>query len=92
MRNKKFFAGINALKVSADKINENVKNEVQHPESFYITVPKENEKKKSVNPRKVLKTAGSEKKEVDYIQMTSVIIVANIEDKKITVVLQIFIR
>uniref|UniRef100_A0AC34F8D4 UDENN FNIP1/2-type domain-containing protein n=1 Tax=Panagrolaimus sp. ES5 TaxID=591445 RepID=A0AC34F8D4_9BILA len=77
--------GINALKVSADKINENVKNEVQHPESFYITVPKENEKKKSVNPRKVLKTAGSEKKEVDYIQMTSVIIVANIEDKKITI-------
>lgn len=65
---------------------EQIKHEVQHPESFYITVPKENEKEKDgETPKKSTKVANGEKKDFEYIQMTSVIIVANIDEQKITV-------
>ena len=46
-------------------------------------MPKENEK--VLNPRKPTATHGSEKKEMEYIQMTSVIILADLDEQKITV-------
>uniref|UniRef100_A0A7E4VL75 FNIP_C domain-containing protein n=1 Tax=Panagrellus redivivus TaxID=6233 RepID=A0A7E4VL75_PANRE len=77
-----FFPGfimqaIDSNKLSATQLEKCIKREVQHPESFYLTVPKEH----PVNAESK-NTSGSEKQEADYFQLTSVVIKADIDVAK----------
>ena len=76
--------GIDGNVVGFKELKDLVRKEVRHPESFYIAVPKDEKNESKTTLRSKGRNNG-ETKELEFIQMTSVYILANVDSGEISV-------
>lgn len=77
--------GIDGNLINMKTLKEIIKKEISQPESFYITIPKNDEKESSKDTNKLKSKNHSDTKEFEFIQMTSVYILADVDNGKISV-------
>ncbi|KAE9554883.1 hypothetical protein FO519_001911 [Halicephalobus sp. NKZ332] len=78
--------GIDGNVTGFKELKDLVRKEVRHPESFYIAVPKDEDKDESKATLRSKGRNNGETKELEFIQMTSVYIVANVDLGEISII------